>query len=241
LRSAPRHVGLSNAGVAIAVVVTALFVAGCFGAIKLYERAAVSERRVARFASEAIPTGAEVIRVQRRGGGEDRRSIIHYRYLAGDRELTGSTTVRRQDRDRHPVGSRVDIRYLPSEPDSSWMDGYGPRRQPYWPVLAVLAACSLTVLGLGFLIRRQADLLANGRLAHATVTKVEKKQGEEGTVWRVAYQWRLLSGAPRSAGYDHPGKKPPVVGTTLPVLYDRDDPARQKTYPFGLVKLKVEG
>lgn len=240
LRSAPRDVGLSNAGIVTLVAITALVVAGCFGAREVYARAAASERRVALFASEAVRVGAEVTRVQRRGDGEDRRSVIHYRYLAADRELTGTTTVRRQDRDRHPVGSRVDIRYLASEPNSSWMEGYGPRRQSSWPALVLLGACALAVLGAALLIRRQADLLANGRLAQAAVTKVEKKQGEHGTVWRVTYQWRMLSGAIRSAGYDHASKQPPAVGTSIPLLYDPDSPRRQRIYPFGLVKLKAE-
>lgn len=120
------------------------------------------------------------------------------------------------------------------------MEGYGPRREPFWPVALVLGACSLAVFGVARLMFRQADLLANGRLAQATVTKVTKKQGEHGTVWSVTYQWRLLSGAIRTAGYDHAAKQPPAVGASMPLLYDREQPRRQRIYPFGLVKLKVD-
>jgi hypothetical protein len=241
LRSAPRDVGLSKAGVAMLLVVGALVVGGCFGALGLYTQAATSERRVALFASDGVSVEAEVTRVQRRGSGEDRRTVVHYRYLVGDRELTGETTVRRQDRDRHSVGSRVEVRYLASEPHSSWMKGYGPRRQPYFPAFGVPVACLLIALGVALLIRRHAELLENGTLAQAVITKVEKKQGQHGTAWRVTYQWRLLSGALRSGGYERSGNEPPSVGSSLPILYDRDEPARQKTYPFGLVKLKSEG
>ena len=129
----------------------------------------------------------------------------------------------------------MDVRYLASEPDSSWMEGYGPRREPYFPAFGVAVVCTLIGLGAALLIRRQADLLENGRLAQAVVTKVEKKQGEHGTVWHVTYQWRLLSGAVRSGGYEHSTKEPPAIGTSLPVLYDRDEPGRLKTYPFELV------
>ena len=115
-----------------------------------------------------------------------------------------------------------------------------PDREPYWPVVLLPAGCGLAVLVVAGLVSRQADLLANGRFAHATVTKVAKKKGEHNT-WRVTYQWRLLSGAIRSAGYDYPAKQPPAVGASIPLLYDRDQPGRQQVYPFSLVKLKTEG
>ena len=44
MRSAPRHVGLSNAGMAALIAITAGVVAGCFGATHLYAGAVESER-----------------------------------------------------------------------------------------------------------------------------------------------------------------------------------------------------
>lgn len=239
LRATPRSVRLSNAGIATVVALAALVVAVGFGARAVYSHAAASSHEVVRFASEAVPASAEVTDVQHRGSRDDRRIVIHYRYLVGSRQLTGTTTMREQDQDRYPVGSRVNIHYLVSEPGSSWMEGFGPRQQPSWPAAILILACALIVLGVVLRIRRQADLLANGRLAQATVTTVEKKRGQHGTTWRVTYQWHMLSGAIRSSRYEASGR-PPIVGTSIPLLYDRDEPVRQRVYPFDLVKLKLE-
>ena len=239
LRSAPRTVRPSSGGIALLIGITALAIGGCFGAFALYGRAVAAERQAALFASDAVTVAGEVVRVQRRGDGDDRRSVVEYRYLAGSHELAGTATLRGEDHDRHRVGSRVDVHYLRSEPGSSWMADDRPRRQPFWPVVLLPAGCLVAVLGVARLMSRQADLLANGRFAHATVTKVVKKLGEHGTTWRVTYQWQLLSGAVRSAGYDAATKQPPAVGTLIPLLYDRDEPTRKQIYPFTLVKLKT--
>ena len=87
------------------------------------------------------------------------------------------------------------------------------------------------------LIRRQSYLLMYGRPAIAVVTKVEKKRSDKGTYWRVHYEWTLLSGAKRRGRYKHGKKEPPAVGTTIPIVYDRDQPARNSRYPLSLVAL----
>lgn len=237
LRSTPRQVRLNTSGVIMMIVAAALVIGGVWGGMELYRRAKLSERQVALLASEAITTDAEVIRVQRRGGGNDRRSTVHYRYVVGDREHSGATTVRRAERDRYVPGSQIAVRYLSSEPGTSWMEGYAPRRQPIWPAFVVPASCAVSALTIALLIRRQSNLLTHGRPAAAVVTKVEKKRSDKGTYWRVHYEWTLLSGAKRTGHYKHGKKDPPPVGATIPIVYDRDQPARNSRYPLSLVAL----
>ena len=106
------------------------------------------------------------------------------------------------------------------------MDSYAPERQPIWPTFLVPATCIVTALMLVTLVRRQSHLLTYGRPALGVITKVEKKRSDKGTVWRVHYEWTLLSGAKRKGRYTHGKKEPPALRTTIPIVYDRDQPAR---------------
>ena len=117
------------------------------------------------------------------------------------------------------------------------MARYTPRRQPIWPAFFVPAVCIATALILVWLVRRQTHLLTYGRPALGVVTKVERKRTDKGTVWRVHYEWTLLSGAKRKGHYTHGKKEPPALRTTIPIVYDRDQPARHGKYPFSLVTL----
>ncbi|MEO7189441.1 MAG: DUF3592 domain-containing protein [Vicinamibacterales bacterium] len=238
LRSAPRDVRLSKGGVAVLLVVLALSAGALWAAATVHAGAKASLRRVTMFASEAVATPATVVRVERHGSGNDRRTVIHYRYVAGSSEYTHATTVRRRDRDRYAVGSSLTVKYLASEPASSWPEGSAPTERLIWPAFALPAAAALGVIGLAALFRRQSDLLANGRLVHARITRVDKKKSQHGTFWRVTYEWTLLSGARRSGAYEHSHKQPPIVGGAIPVLYDRDRPRRHARYPVPLVTLR---
>jgi hypothetical protein len=176
---------LPGCGIFVLALLAALILGGLWGGTEIYRRANLSERYAALFASEGISTAARVVRVQRRGGGNDRRSTLHYRYVVGDREYAGATTVRRADCDRHEPGSQIVVRYL----DRLW---------------------------------RQSR-------------RSKKKRSDQGTYWRVHYEWTLLSGGKRQGRYNHGKKQPPAVGVTIPIVYDRDHPLRHSRYPLSLV------
>ena len=237
--STPRQVRLNGAGIAVLIAAAALVLGGLWGGSEIYRRAESSARRVTLFGSESISTDAQVVRVQRRGDGNDRRSTVHYRYVEGDREHSGATTVRRDERDKYVTGSQITVRYLSSEPGTSWMEGYKPQRQPLWPAFIVAAACLVAATAIVLHVRRQMNLLEYGRPATAVVTKVEKKRSDYGTYWRVHYEWTVMSGGKRQGRYNHGKKQPPVVGTQIPIVYDREQPARKAKYPFWLVTLRT--
>ena len=236
LRPTPRNVRLNASGVIVVAVAVLLLAGGGVAEVHLYRRAKISESRMVRFESERVVTGAQVTRVQRRNGENGRRITMTYQYAVNGREYTGSTTVRTSEHDPFSVGSPVAVWYLPSEPDASWMDGDAPRVQPTWPALVLFAACGFTAVWLMLVVRRQSNLLTYGRPAWATIREVEKKKSDKGAYWRVHYEWTLLSGATRKGRYSQ-GKNPPVVGTTIPILYDRDEPSRNSRYPLSLVRV----
>ena len=134
------------------------------------------------FASERIVTAGDIVRLQKRGGGDDHRIIAHYRYTARGEEFMGQTTLRRSERERYAVGSPVGVWYLPSEPERAGSTATRLGREASWPAPSFPIVCGITALVLIQLVRRQSNLLANGRPAMATVTKVEKKRTDKGTV-----------------------------------------------------------
>ena len=70
----------------------------------------------------------------------------------------------------------------------------------------------------------------------ATVTKVEKKKSDHGTVWMVHFEWTTLSGATRTGKYNHGKKKDvPAIGAMIPIVYDRDNSFRHSKYPMAFV------
>ena len=71
----------------------------------------------------------------------------------------------------------------------------------------------------------------------AMVTKVEKKRTDNGTVWRVHYEWTTMSGATRTGKYNHSRKNPPAVGELFPIVCDRDNTFRHSKFPMPLVRV----
>lgn len=238
LRATPREIRVSGSGRIMFFIAAALVVVGMWGGMEINKRAEIVRRRVGLFASERMVTAGEVVRLQKRGGGNNHRVTAHYRYVARGRELAGATTLRRSERERYVVGSQIAVWYLPSEPDANWLDGYAPRPEPSWPGTAVPFGCGVAALALIYAVRRQWNLLAYGRPALATVTKVEKKRTDKGTIWRVHYEWTLMSGATRRGRYNHSKKQPPAVGETITIVHDRDNTFRHSKYPMPLVTLR---
>lgn len=237
LAPTPRRVGVSVAGGAMLAAAMALVAAGIWGNIVFGRRADTAERHLRLFESERVVTAGEIIRLQKRGGDDDYRTTAHYRYVARGRELTGSTRLRRSERDRYDAGSQIAVWYLASEPDTSWLDGYAPSPQPGWPATVIPLVCGVAAVALIQLVRRQSHLLTYGRPVMGTVTKVEKKRSDEGTFWLVHYEWTTLSGATRKGKYRQGKKNPPGPGTFVPVVYDRDNNFRHSKYPMLFVSI----
>jgi len=237
LRPTPRRVQVNASGGMMLIIAVALIVIGGWGGSELQKRADIAERHVTLFASERVLTGGNVVELRKRGGGDDHRIVAHYRYAVHGRELTGHTTLRRGEQGKYAVGSPIAVWYLATEPEASWLDGDSPRPEPGWAGTAVAIVCGVSAIALMAAVRRQSKILANGRPAMATVTKVEKKRTDKGTSWRVHYEWTTISGATRSGKHSHRGKNAPAIGELIPVVYDRDNTFRHNTYPMSFVRM----
>lgn len=238
LRTTPRSVRVNATGQIVLLSAVVLITGGIWAAIELNRRADIAARRAALFESERVLAAGDIIHLRKRGGDDEHRITAHYRYSVRGRELTGETALRRDHNESFVVGTPVGVWYLPSEPESSWLDGYAPRRRARWPGTAVPFACGIAAIGLIAVVRRQANLLTYGRPAMATVTKIEKKRTDKGTVWVVHYEFATLSGATRTGTYHERKKDLPAVGATVPIVYDRDNTFRHSKYPMSFVTVR---
>lgn len=227
LRSAPRAVRLAAGGVALAITAGLMFAAAWVAGVWLYLVATRQTR----------PASAEVqeVSVSR---GENPRWVVRYRYTVNGREFSGQGRMGRVKRQQVEVGSIIPIRYSVADAARSWI---GRREEvPIWlaPLVAVNLAAGAAALV--FALRREAALLIHGRPALGRVIDAKRthKGGGHGaqTQYRLTVEYRLLSGALQTARFDR--RKEIAVGSSVVVVYDRENPQRSHLYPFTLVRTR---
>ena len=230
-RSTPRQVGLTAYGTAALVTIFSLMIGAIVSGVQLYQRATRDDQQSRLFKTEGREARARVVHI---GRGE--RPTVTFSYEVDGHAYTGRGRIRTRDRKWFQPDAIVSVRYLPSRPESVWLQGQGPRQLPFWLVVAVPGGLLLCIVPIALLLRCQAGLLQEGRGALATVTKTRKVSNGESTSWRIEYEWNLSSGAIRT-GWHYSGTNPPPIGALIPIIYDRDNPKRHRPYPMSLVKV----
>jgi hypothetical protein len=102
--------------------------------------------------------------------------------------------------------------------------------------LVVPPVLSLGAWVLWLLVRRQRRLVEEGRPAEARVISSKKQNAGHGNYFRLEYEFRTLSGSRRVVKKD--STKNLAVGTSVTMLYDRDNPNRNAVYPLSMVRVK---
>jgi hypothetical protein len=233
--SVPRDVRLTGGGRAV-VIVAALFacaaVAAGIGLSLIHVRQQDTRGRIAH---EGVRADAVITRVARTRD-EHPRPVVTYRYTAGPTEYEKTTRLR--ERDHRPLAEdgRIAIVYLASRPASSWVAGYEPGVLPLWVI-------PLTALGLAFVawlmaatLRRERALLAEGRFAEGRILTTKKVHRHNHHAYQIGYEFTTLAGTRVSAKVEK-HRVPAAVGTTVTVVYHRDNPRRNALYPLSLVRL----
>lgn len=237
-RARPREVCLTGAGKALVVLAGALMIAALAVGILLEvaARAQAEKRRV--WDEQAVSTQGRVTRLWQRRQGENPRLWMAYEFSANRRTYGGNARISRPLWNSLEVGAAVPVRYIPSRPDVnhpfSQSPDTMPRFLPYVIALVLGGLCWLCC----FFVRRERRLLAEGRPAVAIIIGHSRmhRSSHGGEVGKVAYyQFAQLSGA-LAKGETGPRKEPPAIGSTIPILYDPENPGRNSPYPFSLVR-----
>lgn len=236
-RARPREVCLTGAGKALVVLAGALMVAALVAGILLEvaARAQAEERRV--WDEQAVSTQGRITRLWQRRQGDQNRHWMAYEFSANGRTYGGNARISRSLWNSLEVGAAVPVRYIPSHPDVSHAFAQAPDTMPR--VLPFAAATALGGLSwfCWFFVRRERKLLAEGRAAVALITGHSKMhRASHGEIGKVAsYQFAQMSGA-LAKGETGPKKEPPAIGSTIPILYDPENPGRNAPYPLSLVR-----
>jgi hypothetical protein len=238
LRSAPRTVGLTHAGLIAAVFIATALPLGVAGGTAVYAIAARDADNAGMLAAEGRDTNATIVRIRRRGA-QSREATLEYRYLVDGREFSGRAKLRRRDARAAQVqeGDSIRVRYIPRRPERSWAEGAVPRPLPLWVGPVVGLAVATGALPVWLTLRRQRRLLENGRAAMARVLGTKQIHHGQTHALQVDYEWTLLSGALRKGSYTTE-RKAATVGPFVAILYDAEQPRRRAVYPLSLVRIK---
>jgi hypothetical protein len=233
--SRPRPVRLTGVGRLVAAIGALLPVAALLSGFWLHDQA-VRDRALRQAVDEQGISAQAVVTELTRTWEKDARYFVRYEYFAGERLYQGRSSVGRGYWTNLRQGSPIIVRYLPPRPEQSWIRGYEPRGVPFWAGPVVAIGLVISALALGYALRRQWVLLAEGRGALAQVTRSKRVRSQHGAHYVVYYEFRLMSGAASSGRYTS-RRTPPPDGTTICVVYDPDRPNRSARYPLTLVRL----
>jgi hypothetical protein len=229
LRSSPRDVTLTPTGIAAVVTASLIGVAAIVSSVLVYNHA--MRWRAADRAAVTVP--AEVVRLGATRG-EHPKWVATYAFVADGRTHEGTSTLGRRDRQERAVGDTLQVRYLPTAPATSWVDGYQPGHIPLVIAPVLLVGLALIAGSMAFMIRNQREMLTNGRPAVATVMDTKKVSHQHGHHYRTKVEYPTFGGGKVTRHFDL--SKQPAVGGELLVLYDPDTPNRAMRYPLSLVK-----
>ena len=227
----PREVRLKTCGVALACLAALLLIGAIAAATALSRVRArqASQNAVLRAAGAEVE--ATVTRHWRSGDKNDTLKVA-YEFQYGGQTYHGSSDTPGSIWRTLAVGSPIAVRFVPTRPElnhpAGWEGNIMPKFVPFL-VAGMLVAPGLIIV---YSIRREMSLLSEGRPALARV--IGHRRTQHGKV--VKYEFATLNGG-IVQGRTGPRHKAPPVGSTLCIVYDRDNPKRNAPYPLKLVRV----
>lgn len=234
--SSPRSVRLTRAGIALIVLAAVMFLGGI--ALGIVIKTAGNRQKSER--DQLSQQGREVqgiITRLWRTTDKESRNMVAYQFDFDGHIYRKSVEASRRVWKTLVLGAPLAIRFVPSNPVLNRPRDWARDPMPDWPPFLIgLLFAGLAALFV-FFVRRQMHLLSDGRPAPGVVTHYSDAQhGQK----NVHYEFPLMSGS-IAKGSSGPSRKPPAIGETLCVIYDRDNPRRNAAYPLELVKLENAG
>jgi hypothetical protein len=231
LGSSSREVELSGGGKALACLAVLLMLGAIASIVFLSREASRQAAETRQMLTSGLVVEGSITRHWRTGGEESKHRIA-YEFEHHGRTYGGSAKTPKRVWAKLAVGSPLPVRFLPDRPERNHPADWRTGDMPLWvPPLAAGSLVAVAVL-LVWLIRRQTQLLSEGRPAPARIVK--HNSGQHGKSY--TYEFPLLGGGTEK-GNSGEISKPPAVGSTICVIYDRDNPGRNAPYPFALVRV----
>jgi len=230
--STPREVKLRGGGIAIAILAALLFAGAIASAVLLSKVASRQADGTRTLRESGTVVQGTVTRHWRTGDKDDERRVA-YEFEYEGRTYRASSKAPKAIWERLDVGSPIDIRVVPGRPELNHPAEWQRDDMPVWVppgIAALLVAVGMLVISL---LRRQINLLSEGRPAPAVVVGHRRVQHGQQV---IKYEFALLEGG-MGKGSGHPSRKPLAVGSVITVVYDRDNPKRNSPYPMEMVRV----
>jgi hypothetical protein len=229
--SRPRDVQLTGGGRALFVLAIVLFASAVGAPVVLTQESIRQAANRAALAERGVTTSGVVTRIW---SDDDNRRKVAYRFEAEGRSFASDINVSSARRRTLDVGSPIDVRFLPGNPD---VNDLGASRSGLPLAIGPTVGVGLATGGaiLLFSIRRQRRLLEDGRAAPAVVTGHKSSHSSHSKHYSMTYDFALLSGAVVK-GKAGTSKNAPPVGSVITVIYDPERPEKSRVYPFSLVR-----
>jgi hypothetical protein len=230
--STPREVKLTGSGIAVSILAVVFFAGAVASALFLSRESARQAAESLALRDSGIVVPGTVTR-HFRSGGKDAERRITYEFPYDGRQFRSTVKTPKSVWAKLDVGSPINIRVVPGRPERNHPADWNRSDIPAWvpPLVAAL------LVGVGmlfiFLVRRQIRLLTEGRATPGVVTGHRRTQhGQQ----MLKYEFPLVEGGV-GKGSGGRSRKPLAVGSTVTVVYDRDNPRRNALYPMDMVRV----
>lgn len=234
LRSVPRECELTGLGRFAIGASVALALGALIGSVAIY----IAATRASELKRAMIESGrvAGVVIKAYRTGGDNKKDVFLYEFGVDGQTYRGRTEIAVSRSPEYRVGVSIPVRYLPSRPQGNWIDGYPPSSVPLFLIPLVSVACIGGALAIVANVRRQRELLTEGRPVLAEVKRIKRVQTGNHKTQQAFVEFALLNGAVREGRIDF-RRRVPQLGSTILILYDKENPRRLVRYPASLVRL----
>ena len=232
-RAMPREVRMAGSGIFLAVVAVVLLVAAIPVVMFLRNQETRRAAQAESLREAGVEVQAEVTRLWH--SGKESRPMVSYEFAFEGRRYGKQSSVPRGVWSGLYVGGPLRIRFLPANPAINRpvdrVDGSAPAWMPpaFGAGLAAVGALFLVLL------RRQAQLLAEGVPAAGVVTKCYRVKGG----WSARYQFRTQDGSVRKGACKV--RRPMENGETVCVLYVPENRRLNGVYPLNMYRLRDAG
>jgi hypothetical protein len=235
----PRPVRLSGAGITYCVI-AAVFIAAGVGITTHtindeLRREAEADSLMRNLTVGGQETEATVTRLFTGMG-----YVVNYAYTLDGRNYSKGAFITSEHWQALQVGSPLAIRYLTSDPAKSYPESDPPNSQTHWLMVLPLAGMALFFMFSFAVIQLSAvlpkwRLVARGHSGRAVVTQCKEGSQGRSSGYFLYYEFSLSDGS-KCQGKKFSGQ-PMAEGSTVTVLYDPNNPRRNRLYPMDTVRL----
>jgi hypothetical protein len=185
-----------------------------------------------QIADQGADATATVLRVWR-SSDKEAAHMVSYTFDVDGREVRGKSKLYREAWSGLHAGDPLPIRYLPLNPEVNRPAQRTPGPPADWFPWVMALMFIWPPFLFWAMIRRQSQLLAEGRPAPATITQIRRAKQ-----LIAYYEFKLLSGEVLKGRSQVRRRTPIEPGAQACVLYLPDNPRRNSLYPLELVKLQ---